>query len=190
MKKITFILAATVLLFATACNNSKKNQENNEAVATTITNSNGESIHVTYNTEGETVTIVFNGETIVLQQQPSASGIRYANETYTYTEWQDEVELTKDGAVVFTSKEADPSMVNNFLDPDGKDMLVTYDTSGETPTATISYGEYTNQVLTQIPESAWAKGAEYENETMKWVTNADGGTLTIDGKDIVFSLIK
>ena len=105
MKKITFILATSLLLLAIACNNSKKNQENSEVIATTITNNNGKSIDVTYNTAEETATIVFNGETIVLQQQPSASGIRYANDTYEYTEWQDEVKLSRNGQVVFSSKD-------------------------------------------------------------------------------------
>ena len=105
MKKITFILATSLLLLAIACNNSKKNQENSEVIATTITNSNGKSIDVTYNTTEETATIVFNGETIVLQQQPSAPGTRYANDTYEYTEWQDEVELSRNGQVVFSSKD-------------------------------------------------------------------------------------
>ena len=106
MKRTTFIIVATVLLFTFACtNNTKKEKSGDEIVTSTITNNNGKSIDVTYNTAEETATIVFNGETIVLQQQPSASGIRYANDTYEYTEWQDEVELSRNGQVVFSSKD-------------------------------------------------------------------------------------
>ncbi|MDO5665957.1 MAG: MliC family protein [Bacteroidia bacterium] len=188
MKKFTFILAATVLLFAAACNNSKKNQDNSEAIATTITNSNGESIDVTYNTAEETATIVFDGETVVLQQQPSASGTYYANDTYEYTEWQDEVELKKNGKVVFSSKEEEPGMTNNFVDGEGNALIVAYKTTGEVPMATITYKDIQEIALAQIPESAGAKGAEYENEAMKikWITSEDGGKLTIDGKTINF----
>lgn len=185
MKKITFILAVSMILFG-ACSNSNKNQNNDDVVTATINNSKGETLDVTYNTKKETATIVLNGETIVLKQQPSASGIRYANEMYEYTEWQDEVELTKNGEVVFSNKETETSSTYSFVDTEGNAMDITYDTTGETPTATITYGDYKEIVLTQIPESAWAKGAEYANETMKWVTSADGGELTIDGKAIPF----
>ncbi|MDO5524181.1 MAG: hypothetical protein Q4G48_09090 [Bacteroidia bacterium] len=123
MKKITFILAATLLLFIAACTNSNK-QENNA---------------------NEVVSEVQNSETAM---------------SYTY------------------------------IGAEGKPLSVTYDTSGETPTATISYEDYKNVVLTQIPQSAWAKGAEYENETMKWVSATNGGVLTIDGKEIAFEEVK
>ena len=96
MRKFTFILAASALLFAVACTNSSKNrQSNDEIVTATINNSKGQALDITYNTSEETATIVFNGETIVLKQQPSASGIRYSNDTYEYAEWQNEIELTK-----------------------------------------------------------------------------------------------
>ena len=187
MRKIAFILTAALLLSATACTNSgKKDNNNQELVTETFTNSNGETLSATYT--DETVTLNFNGETIVLQQQPSGSGIRYVNDIYEYTEWQNEVELKKNGTVIFALKEQEPGMTENFVNADGKTLTVTYNTEGETPTATITYEEYTDQVLTQIPESASAKGAEYKNETMKWATNADGGVLTINGKNISFKV--
>lgn len=186
MKKLTFILAAIVLLFAAACNNSKKNQDNSEEITATINNSKGETLNITYNNTAETATIVFNGETIALKQQPSASGIHYANDTYEYTEWQDEIELKKNGEVVFSNKGEYAEATFNFIDADGKVLTVIYDTSGETPTVTVTYEEHKDVVLTQIPESAWAKGAEYENETLKWVSNENGGDLTVNGKTISF----
>lgn len=186
MKKLIFILAATVLLFAAACNNSKKNQDNSEEITATINNSKGEKIDITYNTAEETATIVFNGETIELKQQSSASGIHYANDTYEYTEWQDEIELKKNGEVVFSNKGEYAEATFNFVDADGKVLTVTYDTSGDIPTATINYEGFENQVLAQVPESAWAKGAEYKNETLKWISNENGGDLTVNGKTISF----
>ncbi len=190
MKKIAFILAATVLLFATACNSNKKAQESNKLQTTIFGNSNGDSIQVTYDTTAETATVVFNGETLVLQQQPSASGIVYKNDQYEYTEWQDEVELTQNGSVIFSNVVTNTGMVNTFTDADGNTLVVTYDTTGEVPTATITYGDYKEVDLSQIPESAWAKGAEYANETLKWVNNAEGGVLTVDGKEITFKEAK
>lgn len=186
MKKITFILAATVLLFAVACSNSKKEKTNDEVITATINNRKGEKIDITYNTAEETATIVFNYETIVLKQQPSASGIRYTSDSYEYTEWQDEIELKKNGEVVFSNKGEYAEATFNFVDADGKVLTVIYDTSGDIPTATINYEGFENQVLAQVPESAWAKGAEYENESMKWVTNENGGDLTVNGKTISF----
>lgn len=71
-----------------------------------------------------------------------------------------------------------------FISKDGKSLSAVYNTNGEKPTVTITYDTYKDQVLPQT--TAWAKGAEYENEAMKWTTKPDGGELTINGKTITF----
>ncbi len=186
MRKFTFILAASALLFAVACTNSSKNRQNNDEIVTaTINNSKGQTLDITYNTTEKTATIVFNGETIVLKQQPSASGIRYSNDTYEYTEWQNEIELTKNGKVIFSNKEKS-GMTNNFVDAEGKILTVTHDTSGDIPTAAITYEDYKDVILAQVPESVWAKGGEYKSNTIRWVTNENGGDLIVNGKTISF----
>ncbi|MDO5665958.1 MAG: hypothetical protein Q4G63_11975 [Bacteroidia bacterium] len=128
MKKITFILMATALLFTTACSNSSKNnQDNREA-----TNPSTE----------EVVAEVNSGK------------------------------------------------ANSFVDTNGNMMTVTYDTSGEAPIAIVTYLDYQEVMLAQIPGSAWAKGAEYENEAMKWIAKENGGKLIIDGKATNFDFVE
>ena len=43
-----------------------------------------------------------NGERIELQQERTASGIRYSNEHFTYTNWHGETHLYKDGSLIFS----------------------------------------------------------------------------------------
>ena len=51
-----------------------------------------------------TATLKIGDETITLNAAPTASGIKYNNDTYTYEEWQGRVVLKKNGEVVFDNK--------------------------------------------------------------------------------------
>ncbi|MDQ3291399.1 MAG: MliC family protein [Bacteroidota bacterium] len=62
---------------------------------------NGEKLYYTFNNAANTMEIQFKGETITLQGQPTGSGIKYANDHFTYTEWQGNSTLEKDGVIVF-----------------------------------------------------------------------------------------
>lgn len=46
----------------------------------------------------------YKGEPIVLQSQPTGSGIRYTNADFEYTEWQGESTLKNNGNIVFTNE--------------------------------------------------------------------------------------
>ncbi|PIQ22618.1 MAG: hypothetical protein COW65_02125 [Cytophagales bacterium CG18_big_fil_WC_8_21_14_2_50_42_9] len=48
----------------------------------------GRKLYYSFNNTNHTMTIRFNGATIILKEQPTGSGIKYANDRYTYTEWQ------------------------------------------------------------------------------------------------------
>lgn len=67
---------------------------------------------------------------------------------------------------------------------DGSKLELLYKTDGEKPTVIITSENYGSQILTQT--EAWAKGAEYANETMTWVTKPNGGELQVDGKSLFF----
>lgn len=71
-----------------------------------------------------------------------------------------------------------------LISDDGTKIDLLYNTAGETPIVFINYGKYVNQELTQT--EAWAKGAEYANDKMKWQTTPDGGILEVDGKKLHF----
>lgn len=62
----------------------------------------GKELNMTFNNTKGIATFVFNDEVIDLKQDTTASGIKYSNNNYEYTEHQGNIELKKDGTVVFS----------------------------------------------------------------------------------------
>lgn len=185
-KHFIWIAAVAIALFSTSCNSKSKQESSDELIESTVTSTTGQQLEATFDTANELVTIIFEGDTAVLKQQPSASGINYKNDTYEYTEWQNEIELLKNGVVVFSNVDKDKrvSVGETLKDAEGEILTLFYDTTAETPTVTISYKDIKDKVLTQ--NYAWANGGEYEGENLKWTTNDQGGILEIDGKAVNF----
>lgn len=185
-KHFLWIAAVAIALFSTSCNSKSKQESSDELIESTVTSTSGQQLEATFDTANELVTIIFEGDTAVLKQQPSASGINYKNDTYEYTEWQNEIELLKNGVVVFSNVDKDKrvSVGETLKDAEGEILTLFYDTTAETPTVTISYKDIKDKVLTQ--NYAWANGGEYEGENLKWTTNDQGGILEIDGKAVNF----
>lgn len=185
-KHFIWIAAVAIALFSTSCNSKSKQESSDELIESTVTSTTGQQLEATFDTANELVTIIFEGDTAVLKQQPSASGINYKNDTYEYTEWQNEIELLKNGVVVFSNVDKDKrvSVGETLKDAEGEILTLFYDTTAETPTVTISYKDIKDKVLTQ--NYTWANGGEYEGENLKWTTNDQGGILEIDGKAVNF----
>ena len=185
-KHFIWIAAVAIAIFSTSCNSKSKQESSDELIESTVTSTTGQQLEATFDTANELVTIIFEGDTAVLKQQPSASGINYKNDTYEYTEWQNEIELLKNGVVVFSNVEKDKSdsAGETLKDAEGEILTLFYDTTAETPTVTVSYKDIKDKVLTQ--NYAWANGGEYEGENLKWTTNDQGGILEIDGKAVNF----
>lgn len=185
-KHFIWIAAVAIAIFSTSCNSKSKQESSDELIESTVTSTSGQQLEATFDTANELVTIIFEGDTAVLKQQPSASGINYKNDTYEYTEWQNEIELLKNGVVVFSNVDKDKrvSVGETLKDAEGEILTLFYDTTAETPTVTISYKDIKDKVLTQ--NYAWANGGEYEGENLKWTTNDQGGILEIDGKAVNF----
>lgn len=122
MKKGIFIAAAMTALFLTSCNKEKSatatptvtdsisskpadsantSATKEDIVKSTEKDSSGKTLDMTFNNTKNTATIVFNKETIELQGQKPASGIWYKNDHYELRGKGEEIELTKDGKVVF-----------------------------------------------------------------------------------------
>ena len=185
-KHFIWIAAVAIAIFSTSCNSKSKQESSDELIESTVTSTTGQQLEATFDTANELVTIIFEGDTAVLKQQPSASGINYKNDTYEYTEWQNEIELLKNGVVVFSNVDKDKrvSVGETLKDAEGEILTLFYDTTAETPTVTISYKDIKDKVLTQ--NYARANGGEYEGENLKWTTNDQGGILEIDGKAVNF----
>jgi hypothetical protein len=120
MTKGLLILFAASLLFLSSCQNRKSNNQtpkdssgtelkpedsslkNNEIISSTTTNKDGISLKYTFNNSDGTCILELNGEIIKLKQERMASGIKYSNEHFIYTNWHSETNLFKDGNLIFS----------------------------------------------------------------------------------------
>jgi membrane-bound inhibitor of C-type lysozyme len=111
MKNNILTIIIIAFLTFTACEKNILNvvsaspmPEIEDIVHFSIANENGTMLDMAFNNTKETATFVFNGETIETKQDTTASGIKYSNLTYEYTEHQGEIYLKKNGKTVFDSK--------------------------------------------------------------------------------------
>jgi len=116
MKSKMVILFIVSLLTFGSCNNKKSNGEiikgelksadssskNINIVSSTTTNKDGISLKYTFNNSDGTCILELNGEIIELKQERTASGIKYSNEHFIYTNWHGETNLFKDGKLIFS----------------------------------------------------------------------------------------
>ncbi len=75
-----------------------------QIVQSSVTNQDGIRLDMTYNNTQRTARFIFKGESIDLKQDTTASGIKYSNAHFEFSEWHGEVTLKKDGEVIFTNK--------------------------------------------------------------------------------------
>ncbi len=113
MMKIILTFAMLTALFLTSCKENNKqdkqettNTENkttttDEIITTSLTDKDGVKLDLTFNNTKKTATLKFKGETIEMKQDTVASGIKYSNANYEYREHQGNIELVKDGKVIF-----------------------------------------------------------------------------------------
>src|SRR5690606_39683449 len=112
---IKHLLTFTMLsaLFLNACKEAPK-QENvdteitetveantDDFVTTTTINKDGKQLEIVFNNTKGTATFVFDGETVDLQQEKSASGFWYKNDTYELIGKGNNIQLKKGDVVVF-----------------------------------------------------------------------------------------
>ncbi|WP_292009033.1 MliC family protein [Chryseobacterium sp.] len=128
MKKNIFVMAALTALFLTSCAKEKHTETvsapdtatavdtataptekpsaaagTDEIVKSTAKDKSGKTLEMSFNNTKNTATVVFEGETIDLKDQRPASGIWYKNDHYELRGKGEQVELTKDGKVVFSN---------------------------------------------------------------------------------------
>lgn len=109
IKNVLTIAMLGALLF-TSCKDTPKQETNqnsttettaDEIVTRTSTDKDGRKLEMSFNNTKDIVTINFNGETIEMVGQKPASGIWYKNNHYELRGKGDNVELKKDGEIVF-----------------------------------------------------------------------------------------
>ncbi|MDR1864237.1 MAG: MliC family protein [Bacteroidales bacterium] len=119
MKRHLFAIALVTGLILSSCGeNGKKERmrpapaeisssidsEGNEIVDSKVTNKKGETLSMRFNNTKGTATFLIDGATIEMTTDSAASGVRYSNDHYEFTEWHGEITLKKDGKVIFKHK--------------------------------------------------------------------------------------
>lgn len=103
MNKILFFSIISALLLI-SCNKEKSKEINNEIVYASETDSNGNILTMTFDNKNNTAIFELNNQKIKLKQETTASGIKYSNKDYEYSEWHDEIYLRKNGKIIFSNE--------------------------------------------------------------------------------------
>ena len=73
-------------------------------IDTFIVGDNRDTLFMQFDTVKKSAVFRYKGEPILLQSQPTGSGIKYTNADFEYNEWQGESTLKKNGNVIFSNK--------------------------------------------------------------------------------------
>lgn len=110
--KVLTLLILIGLVFVSCKENIKSDTQGTTQIETTVdkivktsvTNKDGAKLDMEFDNSKGTATFLFKGIKIELKQDTTASGIKYSNSNYEYTEWHGELSLKKDGKEIFTHK--------------------------------------------------------------------------------------
>lgn len=117
LKKGFFLIAVCLAIFGCSGRKANHNQSKQaevsatnvpdtltqpKIVTATIANKDGAVLLLKFNNATGTCEIEVDGEKAELKQQRMASGIKYSNDHFLYTEWHGEIRLYKDGKLVFS----------------------------------------------------------------------------------------
>lgn len=172
MIKRTLSLALLSALVLTACKENPK-QETTEVqeteisadveddfVSTSYVNKEEKELEVVYNNTQGTATFVFDGETVELEQQQSASGVWFKNDAYELRGKGNDIELKKDGEVVFSHQ--DDVVTTRLEDKDGQTLDITFNNTVGTAKAYLNGGEQIDLVAEKAASGFWYKNDQYE----------------------------
>ncbi|WP_236027570.1 MliC family protein [Gelidibacter pelagius] len=156
-------------LFLSSCKESPK-QENTETTSTeqvaddivtsTSTDADGNNLEMAFNNTKGTATVNFKGETIELVAEKSASGIWYINDDYELRGKGNDIELKKDGKVIFTYNDA--IITTSLKNKEGQTLDMTVNNTTNTAKVYLDGGEQI-ELEGQNPASGiWYKNDHYE----------------------------
>ena len=158
-------------LFLGACKDSTKQENTNttttetventsdDITKTTSTSKDGKQLELVFNNTKGTVTVNFNNETIELLSEKPASGIWYKNNQYELRGKGNDIELKKDGNVIFEH-------FDDIVDIEAKsqkDVLnMTFNNTEGTVKAYLNGGEQIDLVEEKAASGIWYKNDHYE----------------------------
>lgn len=188
-KKILIISSFMVATVFTSCKNQEK-QETPEANATevtspatdgivnqSLTDSTGNKLDLAFDNVKDIVTISFKGETAELTSEKPASGIWYKNEHFELSGKGNDIQLMKDGKVIFEHQ--DDIVEIEAKSGKGDVLNMTFNNTDGTLKAYLNGGEQID-----LKEEKSASGIWYKNDHYELSGKGDHYTLLKDGKTV------
>ena len=182
--KITLFTA----LFFTACTETAKKETadtttgptekvDDDISKVTFTDKDGKVLELSINNTKGTATVLFNGEIIEMAEQKAASGIWYKNDQYELRGKGNDLDLLKDGKVIFTHQ--DSIVTSSLKDKDRQTLDITFNNTTNTAKVYLNVGEQI-ELVNQKP----ASGIWYKNDHYELRGKGDKLEYTRDGKTI------
>lgn len=148
-----------------------------DIVTDTSVDKDGNKLEMSFNNTKGTATLNFKGETIALAQERAGSGIWYKNDTYELRGKGNDMQLTKNGHVVF---EHEDDVVNTEAKNEKGDVLtMTFNNTEGTVKAYLNGGDQID-----LTQKRAASGIWYNNEQYELRGKADNYILSKDGETI------
>jgi membrane-bound inhibitor of C-type lysozyme len=184
-KILTFTILATLVLSSCTGTSNKENAENttienvtDDIVTTSYVDVDGKALDVLFNNTKGIATVTFEEETFELLQEKAASGIWYKNDTYELRGKANDVDLMKDGELVFSHK--DVIVTSSITNKEGQTLDMVFNNTTNTAKIYLDGGEQI-ELQGQTP----ASGIWYKNDQYELRGKGEEVELTKDGK-VVF----
>lgn len=172
MTKYILTLGVVGALLFTSCKDAPK-QENTETVVedavevvqddivtSKTTDKDGNELEIEFNNTKGIANFEFDGETIELKQERSGSGIWYKNDTYELRGKGNDIELKKDGEVVFVHE--DEIINTSYKDDKGSTLDLTVNATTNEAKVYLNGGEQIDLVGEKPASGIWYKNDQYE----------------------------
>lgn len=140
--------------------NEAVNKSNDEIMLSSSTDKNGKKLEISINNTKETATLNFNGEIIELVGQKPASGIWYKNENYELRGKGNDLELTKNGILIFEHK--DDIVATSLKNKKNETLDMTFNNTLGTVKVYLNGGEQIDLVAEKAASGIWYKNEQYE----------------------------
>lgn len=189
MRKSILSVALLGAIFFNSCKETPKQESaemttsetveinNDDVVTDTLIDKDGKKLEMSFNNTKGTLTVNFNGETIEMAQERAASGIWYSNENYELRGKGNDIELKKNGVVIFEHK--DDIVQTSLKDKEGQTLNLTFNNTEGTVKAYLNGGEQIDLVAQKAASGIWYKNDQYELRG-----KGENLELTKDGKTV------
>ncbi len=189
MAKNIMAIAIIITIFLSSCNETPRQESpettarettekgKDDIVSTSSTDKDGKTLQLTFNNSNGTATLDFNGETIEMLAEKAASGIWYKNDHYELRGKGNDIELKKDGKIVFTH--TDDVVRKSMKNKEGQTLDMTFNNTTNEARIYLNGGDQI-ELTGQKP----ASGIWYKNDDYELRGKDDNVELTRDGKTV------